>query len=85
MGLENLFSGVKDMLDKAKNLVEEKTGVDIDNIEETLSHPGDLLDKAKEKGTELFQKAKEQFMGDDSTEAPVATENGEKVTEGNNP
>jgi hypothetical protein len=70
MALSDFFSGAKDMLDKAKHLVEETTGIDVDNA---IAHPGDLLDKAKDaiahpealmeqakaKGSELFS----QFTG----------------------
>ena len=68
MAFENLLSAAKDMLEKAKNLVEETTGVDIDKIEESLAHPSELLDKAKEKGGELFEKAKAQFTDNDGSE-----------------
>ena len=88
MAFENLFAGAKDMLAKAKDLVETQTGIDIDAIEEKLAHPGDLLAQAKEtvahpdqllaqakeKGAELFEKAKAQFTGDDTEEATADTE-----------
>ncbi len=70
MALSDFFSGASDMLNKAKHLVEETTGIDVDNA---IAHPGDLLDKAKDaiahpealmeqakaKGSELFS----QFTG----------------------
>jgi fructose-specific component phosphotransferase system IIB-like protein len=75
MALSDFFSGAKDMLDKAKHLVEETTGIDVDNA---IAHPEDLLNKAKDafahpealmeqakaKGSELFS----QFTGDTAGE-----------------
>jgi fructose-specific component phosphotransferase system IIB-like protein len=93
MAFENLFAGAKDMLAKAKDLVEETTGVDIDAIEEKLAHPGDLLAQAKEavshpdqllaqakaKGSELFEKAKAPFTGDNTEETTADADSKSEV------
>ncbi len=82
MALSDFFSGASDMLNKAKHLVEETTGIDVDNA---VAHPGDLLDKAKDaiahpealmeqakaKGSELFSK----FTGNGAAEAQPTVEN----------
>jgi hypothetical protein len=82
MGLDSLFSGAKEMFEKAKDLVEEKTGFDLDKIEETLAHPDQLLNQEKEKGSELFQKATAQLTGEGNAAEP--TPNNGKDSEGAN-
>jgi hypothetical protein len=83
MGLENLFSGAKDMFDKAKHLVEDATGIDIDKAianpsdfleqaKDAIAHPENLLEQAKAKGSELFSK----MTGND---APVAVDETEET------
>ena len=86
MAFENLFAGAKEMLEKAKHLVEDTTGISVDKIEESLAHPGDLMDKAKAaianpselldeakaKGAELFNNAKAQVMGGSEAHADTA-------------
>jgi fructose-specific component phosphotransferase system IIB-like protein len=70
MALSDFLSGAKDMLDKAKHLVEETTGIDVDNAiahpedlmnkaKEAIAHPEALIEQAKAKGSELFS----QFTG----------------------
>jgi fructose-specific component phosphotransferase system IIB-like protein len=78
MAFSDLFSGAKDMLDKAKHLVEETTGIDVDNAiahpedlmnkaKDAFAHPENLMEQAKAKGAELFS----QFTGGTAGETAV--------------
>lgn len=81
MALSDFLSGAKDMLDKAKHLVEETTGIDVDNAiahpedlmnkaKDAFAHPEALMEQAKAKGTELFS----QFTGSTAAEKVVAVD-----------
>ncbi len=72
MGLGDLFKGASDMLNKAKEAIEETTGMDLDamkdqiadkvgDMKEAVSNPEELLEKAKDKFAEVKDAAEHKF------------------------